>query len=73
MKIDKDYEDILGKIESKGCLDFTLDSKLREADTGQHLWSVYVCDKNIIYINQELVIFDTFVFLKTEILEFIKS
>lgn len=30
MKIDKDYKDILGKIESKGCLNFTLDSKLRE-------------------------------------------
>ena len=30
MNIDKDYEDILGKIEIKGCLDFTLDSKLRE-------------------------------------------
>ena len=30
MKIDKDYEDILGQIEIKGCLDFTLDSKLRE-------------------------------------------
>ena len=30
MNIDKDYEDILGKIEIKGCPDFTLDSKLRE-------------------------------------------
>ena len=30
MKIDKDYKDILGKIENKGCLEFTLDSKLRE-------------------------------------------
>lgn len=30
MKIDKDYEDILGRIENKGCLEFTLDSKLRE-------------------------------------------
>lgn len=30
MNIDKDYKDILGKIESKGCLEFTLNSKLRE-------------------------------------------
>lgn len=30
MKIDKDYKDILGKIENEGCLEFTLDSKLRE-------------------------------------------
>lgn len=30
MKIDKDFKEILGRIENKGCLEFTLDSKLRE-------------------------------------------
>lgn len=29
MKIDKDFKEILGRIENKGCLEFTLDSKLR--------------------------------------------
>lgn len=30
MNIAKDYEDILGNIENKGCLNFTLESKLME-------------------------------------------
>lgn len=29
MNIDKDYKDILGQIEAKGCLNFTLESNLR--------------------------------------------
>lgn len=48
MNIDKDYEDILGKIEIKGCLDFTFGFKakgIKQTDTGQHLWSIYVCRK----------------------------
>jgi hypothetical protein len=30
MNIEKDYKDILGHIKTKGCLDFTLESKLRQ-------------------------------------------
>lgn len=58
MKIDKDYEDILGQIEIKGCLDFTLDSKLRELSKQipENICGVYMFvekkgdEDNILYI-----------------------